>query len=129
MSERIEEIRERLGKATPGPWEVEAMDAGHSRYEMNVWITEKSAGDVVCDMDGLARSHNEKYDDDGYDDAAFIANAPADVAFLLDEVERLEREKANLAREVSVLRVMKAPQRPPVATHFDVKTNQTGTAL
>jgi len=82
--ERLDAITARLEAATPGPWTVDAMDAGHSRYEMNVWVAAGN-GDQVCDMDGLNRSHNEEHaKDDGYADAEFIANAPADVAYLLD---------------------------------------------
>jgi hypothetical protein len=63
------------------------MDAGHSRYEMNHWVT-TVRGDVICDMDGLSRSRNElEAKDDGGADAEFIANAPTDQAKLIAAVE------------------------------------------
>lgn len=71
---RIAEDEAVARAATEGPWEADAMDAGHSRFEMNVWITAGDAGDTVCDMGGLQRSHNEKVAlDDGYKDAQHIA--------------------------------------------------------
>lgn len=95
MSERIAQIKARLDAASSEAWEVMATDAGHSQYEMNVWIVDESTGDILCDMDGLMRSRNEKYDDDGYDDAVFIANAPKDVSYLLSLVELLQHRLAT----------------------------------
>jgi hypothetical protein len=64
------------------------MDAGHSRFEMNWWVTAGN-GDQVCDLDGLNRSHNEDVArDDGAADAEFIANAPDDIAYLLTELRK-----------------------------------------
>jgi hypothetical protein len=82
-------IRAQLAGITPGPWEMDGMDAGHSKYEMNLWVATKD-GDTICDMDGLSRSRNEKAaKDDGHADAAFIAAAPETIARLLGALERV----------------------------------------
>lgn len=67
MSDRLQEIRARLDAATPGPWE---------KTSPNVVV---AAGDVVA---GVPLTNN----------ADLIAHAPADLAWLLDEVERLRGE-------------------------------------
>lgn len=93
MSERIAEIRERLEKATPGPWVNE--------------------GDVVADEQSIVvgvESYNWRFvahinsdTDDGPEtppispeeakaNAEFIANAPTDIAFLLDELAAAKAE-------------------------------------
>ena len=104
MSDRIAEIENRLNAATPGSWATNGMDAGHSKYEMNIWV-ESENGDFICDMDGLTRSDNEKANDDGSADSNFIAHAPSDVAYLLAELrkrdEALARVKALAERAES----------------------------
>lgn len=83
MTAELDRIRSLHAGITPGPWEVDGMDAGHSQYGMNIWVATKD-GDVICDMDGLARSRNDKAaKDDGHADAAFIAAAPSTVTHLL----------------------------------------------
>jgi hypothetical protein len=64
--EHLDEIRGRLSAATPGPWEA-------SRYA--VYETRSAHGDVVAEA-GMHVS-----------DAEFIANAPTDVARLLNAVQ------------------------------------------
>ena len=61
MPDRLQEIRARLDAATPGPWEVVC----------------NTTSDVVGVLDG------------DYDDADLIAHAPADIAWLLEEVDNL----------------------------------------
>ena len=87
MSDRIEEIRERLEKATPGPWEDDGVNVTQANGE---WV-DVTPSRVEC-MSYCYGGSVERMKDD---DRTFIANAPADVAFLLAEVERLEREKAD----------------------------------
>jgi hypothetical protein len=94
MSEKLlAEIRERLEKATPGPWVNE--------------------GDVVADEQSIVvgvESYNWRFiahinsdTDDGLEtppispeeakaNAEFIANAPTDIAFLLDEFASLRSQ-------------------------------------
>src|SRR5690606_2330682 len=86
---RLAEIRERLAAATPGPWEL--------------YATERN---VIAITKGRMRSgyrreivHWSGFDCSNIDDpgqvranAALIAHAPSDLAYLLDEIARLTRE-------------------------------------
>jgi len=72
MSNRIDEIQERLAAAVPGPWSV-----GEQGYELGTkywrrWI-EPNIGEIGSDAD-----------------AQLIAHAPDDLRYLLTEIERLE---------------------------------------
>ncbi len=93
---RIEQIKERLAKATPGPWLVSnSVNAG--------WV-----GGVVCEpwheiVSGRfpgeqsftntvavpALNHNCEIESDAGHNMTLIANAPADIQYLIDEVEGL----------------------------------------
>lgn len=66
-------IRERLAAATPGPWKWAVTE---DRHWVQVWHDE--VGDEIA-----------KCSDD--DDAALIANAPTDLAALLDALDEAER--------------------------------------
>ena len=66
----VQEIRERWSKATPGPWRYEKTDC---HYITN-GVMDYTFG----------------YDMEEYD-AQAIASAPTDIAYLLAEVERLNR--------------------------------------
>ena len=70
---RINEIKARLKAATPGPWD----DKLTAVYKDCTAI--RICGDF----------HHFKTD------AAFIANAPSDISYLLSEIEQLERESAD----------------------------------
>ena len=81
---RLDEIRARLGQATPGPW-----------LQGNGFVLASNAKVVAslinCDGPKL-------------DNAAFVAHAPADIAWLVGEVERLrEAHRALLAAAEGVL--------------------------
>jgi len=72
--EQLAEIRARLDAATPGPWTIEE---GSGEDERLVFVrTER--GRLVRTI--------------WMNDATFIANAPADLRALLDEVEALQAE-------------------------------------
>lgn len=88
MSTRITEIKARLAATVPGPWNVDpkrprVIEAPDVKAPGDPWsvcvIYENLPGDFAGD------AH-----------AAFIANAPADLTFLLAEVERLSKAKADL---------------------------------
>lgn len=96
-SARLDEIEKYASEATEGPWEVDGLDSGHSKFGMELWITAGDTGDQVCSMDGLARAGNEKVArDDGGSDAWFIVNARTDVPDLVAEVRRLQKIEAAL---------------------------------
>ena len=73
MSDRLQEIRARLDAATPGPWE---------RWNdgMRIWSRARPDAQFGVDVADVYASHAT---------ADLIAHAPADIAWLLDEVERL----------------------------------------
>ena len=74
---RVGEIEARLAAATPGPWEVRTDD-----------LTDDV--DVVHDQEHVSfvASCGHKAQPGIYADAEFIANAPADVAYLLAELRK-----------------------------------------
>ena len=77
MPDRIAEIRARLDAATPGPWLVR-----------NGWVDLNNLhGDVI------PVGHNDA-------DADLIAHAPADIAWLLDEVERLRNTNLSVSNSL-----------------------------
>lgn len=81
-AERIVAIKARLAKATPGPWRIPdevgtpwSIDAG----DEPIALTSQLVGDFVVERQPKRRAN-----------ADLIANAPADLAWLLKRVERLE---------------------------------------
>lgn len=76
---RLVEIRERLSKATPGPWLYHDCKVGTARV---------GCYDIISAVNSevFITISSERNDDDG----AFIANAPTDIRDLLSEVERLQ---------------------------------------
>lgn len=76
--ERLQEIHERLEKITPGPWHAYISETGSEVVSEEGWVcqlwykTEEPMKNHACNAD-------------------FIAHAPDDVAFLLTEVERLQK--------------------------------------
>lgn len=83
---RLDEIRARCEKATPGPWEEQVMfhseEPGHSAAGPHC-VPDLSNEDVdELEADELAEEQAQA-------DAAFIAAARSDVPWLVSEVERL----------------------------------------
>lgn len=85
----VQEIKERWSKATRGPWvadmrpvATECGECGEYAYEVPGVIRRKSDGCGIVDV-----QESEKQNEN----AAAIASAPTDIAFLLAEVERLNR--------------------------------------
>lgn len=91
----ISEIKARLAAATPGPWKVfEHQD--HSGLEAGPPYTQgyvKGCVNDVCRISALGRSG---VTDKQRRDIEFIANAPADIAYLLAEVKRLKAKIKSL---------------------------------
>lgn len=75
MSNKIDEIRARWAATTPGPWDARDTLGGAFR----IIAADLTVCEVLDSDDGTAAA-----------DAIAIGHAPADVAHLLGEVERLE---------------------------------------
>lgn len=90
--ERLDEIRERLDAATPGPWRPDNDEPGYviAPDDPSGWDGYLIASTVDHDGGLFVQEHN----------AELIAHAPQDLADLLAEVERLRDELAK-AREVT----------------------------
>jgi hypothetical protein len=75
MSDRLQEIRDRLEQATQGEWRVCGRDPGNPRIDAH-W----DDGDylMVCEQAGR--------------NAEFLAHAPADIRWLLERLSELETE-------------------------------------
>lgn len=69
MSDRLTEIRARLDAATPGPWH---------KHDDEPWVTNSATPPMRIIATGL-RGQRENAD--------LIAHAPADIAWLLDELQ------------------------------------------
>lgn len=89
MSDRLQEIKERCEKATPGPWELVL---GHEDPN-DACVHVKGSDNTVC--------YTQCYDCNHRADMAFIAHAREDIPYLLDENDRLRREleRKNAVRE------------------------------
>jgi hypothetical protein len=112
--ERKAEIRERLAKATPGPWQIWdgpayvgggkdlCVGAGKTWLaNMDERTCQNYPHHVGCHDDGCKMeadanicSLDEGITEEQQATAQLIAHAPTDIADLLTEVERLERELA-----------------------------------
>ena len=73
LAERVQTIRVRLKAATPGPWEISVVTPQHNDIAVVRGIQIRGPYKAVACKD----------------DAALIAHAPTDLAFLCDQVERL----------------------------------------
>lgn len=81
--EQLNAIKERVAKATPGPWESEETAAGH------IDIFNPNEDYAIC------QTGNETYDCLNDGDTEFIKHAITDVPVLVAEVERLQTELAK----------------------------------
>lgn len=78
MEERLQAIEARLTAASPGPWEIA------QPQETGGWgLCIKAGMNFIARMPGRERQPKEA-------NADFIANAPADIAYLLEEIRRLK---------------------------------------
>ena len=77
MSDRLTEIRARLDAATPGPW---------TSNDYLVVVTEAARNHPIIGAYSkhIAQARNEE-------NADLIAHAPADIEWLLDEVDNLNK--------------------------------------
>lgn len=87
-SQRLQEIQSRLDAATPGPWVYEPSDAIDCVPEINVHYVSDQVS-VADDDPPLCSLMFEE-------NARFIANAPEDIAWLIQEHHRLTARIAYL---------------------------------
>ncbi|MGF7046365.1 hypothetical protein J2T13_000841 [Paenibacillus sp. DS2015] len=71
MNDKITEIKEALGKATPGPWEIE------KRYD-GYMVVQRETFEVICS----GKLHEETENNHN-----FIAKSPEYITYLLQLVE------------------------------------------
>ena len=83
MTSKIDEIKDRLAKATPGPWKAFKTTDGRKL----LGIGDANAEGVFDVGFGVWRDGDERDAN-----ADLIANSPSDIQYLLDEVERLEQQ-------------------------------------
>lgn len=82
MSEpTVEAIRDRLAKATPGPWYVESVGDRD-------WVDGLQHSCMIPDVVRWKGYSNSLDFGEDRATAEFIANAPTDIAYLLDLVKR-----------------------------------------
>jgi hypothetical protein len=91
MSDRLAEIIARLTAATPGPWT--ALDPD----DYAIYVTGPHGG-PVCEVRGYGARLPQR------DNQALIANAPADLAWCIGEIERLALRVAAQADTIALLR-------------------------
>lgn len=87
---RLQEIAARLKAATPGPW----FESTSSNYFEDGAVVVREARDGNTpppERCGRVVAVMTKLDECQYENASFIAHAPADVAYLLELVESLRR--------------------------------------
>ncbi len=96
---RLEEIRARLARSTPGPWREGTLNVWQDELLRCVASTRRG-----CYQEGEYRAFQR---DDSrelmQEDARLIGNAPADLAWLLSEVRRLTEELTETRRRESLL--------------------------
>lgn len=105
---RIDEIELRLAAATPGPWregrhDMQSYHPITAEHYTNIYVdgtmVDGASGNVIPRV--IARAVDDPGEPDAKNnkaDAAFIANAPADLRYLLGEVKRL-REALEAIRD------------------------------
>ncbi|ODV55442.1 hypothetical protein [Lysinibacillus fusiformis] len=79
--EQFNAIKERVAKATQGPWEV-AYDTDDREHVVDIWFDGED--------NGHAKIHDNSFGN-APDNAKFISHAREDVPALVSEVERLQK--------------------------------------
>ena len=82
MTDRIEEIKARCEAATKGPWEV--IEKGNSVLSHSVVTVAFDSEPQVNICSGISPRKNN---------SDFIAHSREDIPYLLDEIERLTKER------------------------------------
>ena len=96
----LDAIEARLFLATPGPWRVKEQDPKQI-HRGTVQVEENGRGVEV-----IAECYCGAYDGHGLRNAELIANAPTDLAALIEEVRHLRAfARAGQAREAAAIEV------------------------
>jgi ribonuclease HI len=100
--ERLAEIRRRAEKATPGPWRRGYYDGSSAEPDDREGVTitsdPKSATDGYGVVVRAGHDWGVEYGVLTLADADFIANAPADIAYLLSALEQAEERNATMQK-------------------------------
>lgn len=107
MDERINQIRERVEKATVGKWKVEKI-YDEEPYEKYI----KSAA-IVCNGYMVTRNN---WSNPVMADLEFIANAREDIPYLLDKISELQEQNEVLKDTVNML-------SPLIMENYELKNN------
>lgn len=124
---RIQEIRERVEKATSGPWKIHEVHDSCCDYARD-WETdeipdhEPESRGMTCPDGGL--NHGEDYELFTEPDATFIAHAREDIPYLLSELDRLGRREARLREALD--ETLEALDRIPDAVVYGLGEAEEG---
>ncbi len=106
MNDRLKEIKARLEEATPGPWrwEMDRHTALRGPNHQDVFHTYgyERMGD---------RGDSGLTIDEEDPDAILIANAPTDIAWLVQRVEELEKDRKRLRDNFNIMQEEHAKAR------------------
>lgn len=83
-AERVAQIKERLKNSTPGPWWIGRFQSYRGDGQPIRCVYRPIEGETRIEVEG-----SEKIDCDA--DAQLIANAPTDLKWCLDRIEKLEK--------------------------------------
>ena len=97
--EQLQEIKERVAKATPGPWKWENYGAEYDFETTMPSLNGVNNKEIMNFGDGEQYYPTEGTPPDEAD-AGFIAHAREDVPALIAEVERLRKENKDLLQMV-----------------------------
>ena len=97
QSERVEEIKARLAKITPGPWKEDrnwhVTAPGHNWDRTLNGFHDRMADYRICHVFGPGTVNNAS------DDFRFIAHAPSDIESLLARVASISEERDKLQKQ------------------------------
>jgi hypothetical protein len=105
MSADLTAIRQRLEKATPGPWKVYPHEGSPRNLRIGTeWNHAQLHGPAGVVNLSTAVNGNKPEVQMAIDpaDADLIAHAPADIRALIDEVEALREQLARYHREAKI---------------------------
>jgi chromosome segregation ATPase len=91
MEKRLEEIKNRVKEAIKGPWDYEVIPVDDWQNKIEVVFNADEYAELECNSTT-----------DALNTALFIAKAREDIPFLLEVIEKLQKDKASLETEVDI---------------------------